>query len=74
LRDFVSVKDVSRAFRLALEHDNIGGEVFNIGSGRKYSISEVALKLAAVLNKSHIKPVKNMVNIGPVMSDTVLLI
>ncbi|MBN1600515.1 MAG: GDP-mannose 4,6-dehydratase [Chitinispirillaceae bacterium] len=59
LRDFISVKDVSRAFRLALEHNNIGGQVFNIGSGRKISINEVALKLAVVLNKSHIKPVKN---------------
>jgi dTDP-L-rhamnose 4-epimerase len=45
-RDFVHVKDVASAFRLALEQPGIGGEVFNIGSGRSYAIAEVAELLA----------------------------
>lgn len=59
LRDFISVKDVSKACRLALEHYNLGGHVFNIGTGMKYSINEIALKLAKVLNKSHILPIRS---------------
>ena len=55
-RDFVHVKDVARACRLALETPEADGEVFNIGSGNQYSISFIAEKLAAVMNKEQIKP------------------
>jgi dTDP-L-rhamnose 4-epimerase len=41
-RDFVSVQDVARAFRLALETDAAAGEVLNVGSGRSVSVLEVA--------------------------------
>jgi hypothetical protein len=41
-RDFVHVEDVRRAFRLALEAPSAPGHVINIGSGRSYSIAEVA--------------------------------
>ena len=51
LRDFVSVGDVARAFRLALEHDGADGSVVNVGTGLGTSILEVATKLAAVLGK-----------------------
>jgi dTDP-L-rhamnose 4-epimerase len=41
-RDFVSVHDVARAFRLALENDAAAGQVLNVGSGRSVSVLEVA--------------------------------
>jgi dTDP-L-rhamnose 4-epimerase len=50
-RDFVSVKDVARACRLALERDGANGRVVNIGSGRSVSVNEIADKLAAHLGK-----------------------
>lgn len=55
-RDFVHVKDVARACRLALESDEASGEVFNIGSGQSYTIRELAQKLGEVMNKSEIIP------------------
>jgi dTDP-L-rhamnose 4-epimerase len=50
-RDFVSVYDVARACRLALEVPEAAGQVFNIGSGTQYTVSEVARKVAHVLGK-----------------------
>ena len=41
-RDFVSVYDVARACRLAMEVPDASGRAFNIGSGRNYSVMEVA--------------------------------
>ena len=52
LRDFVSVYDVARACRMALEIPAADGQVFNIGSGRPYSVSEVARSIASVLGKN----------------------
>lgn len=51
-RDFVSVYDVARACRLALESPAAAGRVFNIGSGTVYDVSEVARKMARVLGKN----------------------
>jgi dTDP-L-rhamnose 4-epimerase len=59
LRDFIYVKDIVKACRLALEMQNIAGQVFNVGSGNRYSISEIAGKIAIALNKEKIEPVKN---------------
>lgn len=56
-RDFVNVKDVCRACVLALESDKAAGKIFNIGSGKAYTICEVALKMAAILGKGHLTPV-----------------
>lgn len=50
-RDFVHVKDVTRACRLALETPEADGEVFNVGSGNRYTIREIADKLAHVMGK-----------------------
>jgi dTDP-L-rhamnose 4-epimerase len=49
-RDFVSVADVVRACRLALERDDADGEVVNVGTGRDVTVLEVAAKLARVLD------------------------
>jgi dTDP-L-rhamnose 4-epimerase len=54
-RDFVSVRDVARACRLALEQPGVGGEVFNIGSGEHFSVREVASAMARVLDCEHIQ-------------------
>jgi dTDP-L-rhamnose 4-epimerase len=51
LRDFVSVHDVARACRLALEADDAVDGVFNVGSGDAVTIREVAARLARVLGK-----------------------
>ena len=53
-RDFIHVKDVARACRLAMETPEADGEVFNIGSGNHYSIELIANKLAEVMGKSNI--------------------
>ena len=55
-RDFVSVVDVARACRLALEVPGAVGEVFNVGSGRRYTIREVAERMAHALGKGYIAP------------------
>jgi dTDP-L-rhamnose 4-epimerase len=55
-RDFVSVYDVAQACRLALEVGDAADEVFNIGSGRNYSILEIAERMARVLGQEHIEP------------------
>lgn len=55
-RDFVCVRDVARACRLALEARGAAGQVFNIGSGRNHTIREVAASMAEVLGKQELEP------------------
>ena len=55
-RDFVSVYDVARACRLALETPEAAGSVFNVGSGEAFSIREVADRMRGVLGKEHLVP------------------
>jgi dTDP-L-rhamnose 4-epimerase len=50
-RDFVSVYDIAQACRLALEVDAASGHALNVGSGRAYSVVEVAELLGNVLGK-----------------------
>lgn len=49
LRDFVSVHDVARACRAAIERPEAAGQRINIGSGRRISIADLAQMLAAAL-------------------------
>ncbi|NLP02888.1 MAG: NAD-dependent epimerase/dehydratase family protein [Fibrobacter sp.] len=56
-RDFVSVLDVVRACRLALETEQASGKIFNIGSGYFYTVRDVASEMARVLGKESITPV-----------------
>ncbi|MFU0505194.1 NAD-dependent epimerase/dehydratase family protein [Pseudaminobacter sp. NGMCC 1.201702] len=55
-RDFVHVRDVARAFRLALEQPHAPGHVVNIGSGQAYTISQVARLLAQAMGVPEIEP------------------
>jgi dTDP-L-rhamnose 4-epimerase len=55
-RDFVSVHDVARACRLALETDAAAGMVLNIGSGRPRTILEIARMMAEVIGAPHLTP------------------
>jgi dTDP-L-rhamnose 4-epimerase len=48
-RDFVSVHDVARAFRLALERPESNGQVFNIGSGESFPMLEIVERIAAAV-------------------------
>jgi dTDP-L-rhamnose 4-epimerase len=50
-RDFVSVYDVARACRLALETKEADGQTFNIASGNQYTVSELGERIAHVLGK-----------------------
>ena len=48
-RDFVSVYDVARAVRLALEQPDPRGRILNVGSGESVSVIEIADELAQVM-------------------------
>ena len=50
-RDFVSVYDAARAFRLALESQGAAGETFNIGSGRPCTFTTAAGILAMITGR-----------------------
>ena len=55
-RDFVNVRDVARACRLALETPEAAGSVFNVGSGQAFSIHEIAHRMGKVLGQQHLEP------------------
>ncbi len=55
-RDFVHVRDVARAFRLAMETEAAAGQVLNVGSGQAYEIAEVARMLAGAMDLPHLEP------------------
>jgi dTDP-L-rhamnose 4-epimerase len=50
-RDFVSVYDVARGCRLALEAEQASGQVINIGSGEPRTVNDVARRMAAAVGK-----------------------
>jgi dTDP-L-rhamnose 4-epimerase len=56
-RDFVSVYDVARAGRCALEIPGADGCVLNIGSGCQYTIKEIADQMMKALGVDHIRPI-----------------
>jgi dTDP-L-rhamnose 4-epimerase len=55
-RDFVHVRDVARACRLALEHPAAAWQVLNVGSGSAITVREVAERMAAAMGLGHIEP------------------
>jgi len=54
-RDFVNVRDVARAFVLALELPQAAGGVFNIGSGYDVTVMEVAAALARAMGREDLE-------------------
>jgi dTDP-L-rhamnose 4-epimerase len=55
-RDFVHVKDVARAFHLAMTVPGARQQVINVGSGRSYTVADVARLLAAALGRPELTP------------------
>jgi dTDP-L-rhamnose 4-epimerase len=55
-RDFVHVRDVCQACRLALDAETATGKAINVGSGNRYTVLEVAERMAAVLGRDFIDP------------------
>jgi len=55
-RDFVSVYDVAQACCLVLDRPGSAGGVFNVGSGRSYTIREIGERIARVVGKEYLKP------------------
>jgi dTDP-L-rhamnose 4-epimerase len=53
-RDFVSVYDVARAVRLALEQPDAAGRILNVGSGESVSVLAIADELAQVMGREEI--------------------
>lgn len=65
-RDFIHVKDVARALRLAMETPEADGEVLNIGSGNQYTITHIAEKLAGVMKKDITPEITGKYRIGDI--------
>jgi dTDP-L-rhamnose 4-epimerase len=55
-RDFVHVRDVARAFLLALDRAEADGQVFNIGSGEDRTVEEVARLQAKAMGRPDLEP------------------
>ncbi len=55
-RDFIHVRDLVDGCRLALETPDIAGEVFNLGSGNRYTVREVGERVAAALGRDQVEP------------------
>jgi dTDP-L-rhamnose 4-epimerase len=55
-RDFVHVRDVALAFRLALEQPRAAGQVINVGSGSSYAIADIASMLARSMDLPELAP------------------
>ncbi|MEA2561508.1 MAG: dTDP-L-rhamnose 4-epimerase [Acidobacteriota bacterium] len=56
MRDFVHVSDIARASRLALEVESARDQVLNVGSGRQYTVREIARAMAEVLGRKDLEP------------------
>ena len=51
-RDFIHVSDIVKAVILALEHEGLKGEVFNVCTGVPTSINQLAATLKTVTGKN----------------------
>lgn len=55
-RDFVHVRDVAAACRLAVERPDAAGLVLNVGSGHSYTIREIAERVADATGRPELRP------------------
>ena len=55
-RDFIHVDDINDFHIRCMEDDRTTGKVFNLGSGRNFSVNEIYSTIATIL-KSDIKPI-----------------
>ncbi|MEM1012861.1 MAG: NAD-dependent epimerase/dehydratase family protein [Planctomycetota bacterium] len=56
-RDFTHVDNVVHANLLAARHaTRLGGDVFNVGTGQRVTVSELARKMASVLDRDDLEP------------------
>lgn len=65
-RDFVHVRDVARAFRLALETPQLQDTTINIGSGQAYTITEVARMVARAMGRDLEPEIMHKARIGDI--------
>jgi dTDP-L-rhamnose 4-epimerase len=65
-RDFVSVHDVARGCRLALEREDARGAAVNIGSGESVTVLDLAHRLAQVLGSTIEPEVSGMFRVGDI--------
>ncbi|MFC1601105.1 NAD-dependent epimerase/dehydratase family protein [Candidatus Sumerlaeota bacterium] len=56
IRDFIHVRDIALANRLALERAEADGEVFNVGCGRPLRVTEMARMLIDKLAPGRLEP------------------
>jgi dTDP-L-rhamnose 4-epimerase len=56
LRDYVHVRDVVTACRLALEADTLKGHTINVGSGEPHAIGAVARRIAELVGRPELEP------------------
>ena len=54
-RDFVCVRDVATACRLAMDADRVSGHAINIGSGTRHSIIEIADRICSALGRQDLR-------------------
>lgn len=66
-RDFVYVKDIVKAIKLSLNSNNANGEVFNVASGRSYTVNSITKTLNSLL-KTNIEPCYKKTRPGDVYS------
>jgi nucleoside-diphosphate-sugar epimerase len=50
-RDFTYVKNVVKANLLAMKAGNVGGEVFNVACGERFTLNELVAKLNSIMGK-----------------------
>jgi len=65
-RDFVNVKDVVEANMLALSRRDIAGEVFNISSGKAFTINKIVKIIQKITSKESIDPIYTEPRLGDI--------
>jgi dTDP-L-rhamnose 4-epimerase len=66
LRDYVSVKDVATANLLVMKNKNADFRVFNVGSGKGYTVRELSLLIAKTLGKKVSVKASGMYRVGDI--------